>query len=99
MYFGMRKIGGIVTLRTFQWTSGAEIPVDIMLKGEWGPCRYNSVADPGFAVGWDTDPFGGGGGANIQCGCFSVETCQNERIGSHNGGRTPAVPLDPPMVL
>ena len=55
----MRKIGSIVTLRTFQWTSGTEIPVDIMLKGEWGPCRYNSVADPGFAVGWGTDPLGG----------------------------------------
>ena len=31
-------------------------------------------ADPGFRVAWDANPIGrGGGGGDIQCGCFSAK--------------------------
>ena len=47
---------------------------------------FLTVADPGF-------PFGG---ADLRRGCFSAETCENERIGSHGGGAGAACRRCPP---
>ena len=68
---------------------------------------HYSVADPGF-------PVGGGGRAPVRGGrgpirggrgppmwaLFGENVCENERIGSHRGGRAPGTPpLDPPMLF
>ena len=57
-------------------------------------CRIssNSVADPVFSVG-GADPLGG---ADLQCGCFSAETCAKIK---ELGSGACRHPLDPPMQL
>ena len=50
----------------------------------------DTVADPGFPVG--------GGGADLQRGCFSAKTYVKMKELDPVGGRGPAAPpLDPPM--
>ena len=60
-----------------------------------------AVADPGFPVGGDADPLGGG--ANLRRVHFSaktyVKTKKIDPVGGGGGGGAPAAPpLDPPMI-
>ena len=53
------------------------------------------VADPGFPVSGGAPSHLGGGGTNLQNGNILVKTCNNEKIGSHWGGRAGIAPLGP----
>ena len=55
-----------------------------------------TVADPGFPIGWGVPSHCGG--TDLRRGCFSVKTCENERIGfCWEGTHRRRPPLDLPM--
>ena len=58
----------------------------------FGALNNRVVADPGF-------PVGGGGGVDLQHGCFSAKICAKMKEFGPMGGHAPGMPppLDPPM--
>ena len=61
---------------------------------------FYSVVDPGFPIGGDMDPVGGGHGPPRRLHFENFE-CQNERIGPLGGGgvRQASANVDPPILL
>ena len=61
------------------------------------------MADPGFPAGvGDPTRWGGGGGGGRRTptqALFGENVCENERIGSHEGGGRQRHPLDPPKAF